>query len=737
MTMLGRVRRRQEDTDPSLITKRPAKNSHTDDFFRALMVQAQRYRLESADFDITQGTILDSQLRPEQFDEITEAILTKLTQLPSIIKAHFSWTWQCATLNRSDEVVSMTLASIHPYNLPLPNYTYQDGRISATGREVFGVLAMFHETKTAQPGKTEPVYSFALPHRDPLMCSVSALAILLHFMFDQKDLISRVPSWNWIDSTTWQTHHVVFGKNVNEPMGGDGLGRMYSSFLDFTTVNSTKKTHLARRTMPSKLEEMGVPADQVDATGHWQGNTRRKVYSSKIPKAAAVALAGFPVGESYYVPWSQVPVPDSLQLKLYPFCEDALALLRANGCKNQGMINFLILLQNLRPFFWRAISAINHRFPKSPLVQRLKILEDSDAEQFLRDWPTLCKQEEHTRHQSLLIEQAFQERPTQNAFAAVVSEIRSLRHTVESSSSQISVIHRRSAILSPSKHSQSDRSQAPFPKHRQLSNPASENHHSVIVGQGAQEVTLPDSEPLDCLEPTITTPYQCRDPQQLSVSLTGTSNTPIHQTPSKFCEIPGQQLHDIRLVISRVGTNNVLHLTPPTSPEQPPPHTQHDLILPPCTAFNQSHYPQFTTHNCTWQHILDAVSNPVELWAAYEPGSLGEYRDIKSLWQAWDEGTFVPNVGHKPALRLIDSRWGDLKNQKTNKKKFPAWRPRNNDNARTKWSRFYFFIKLIQARVDEGSSTDSAVQYFDSLRKDDSVHALFKSLKPKNISKPS
>ncbi|PPR04719.1 hypothetical protein CVT24_011841 [Panaeolus cyanescens] len=406
MTMLGRVRRRQEDTDPSLITKRPAKNSRTDDFFRALMVQAQRYRLESADFDITQGTILDSQLRPEQFDEITEAILTKLTQLPSIIKAHFSWTWQCATLNRSDEVVSMTLASIHPYNLPLPNYTYQDGRISATGREVFGVLAMFHETKTAQPGKTEPVYSFALPHRDPLMCSVSALAILLHFMFDQKDLIGCVSNWNWMEGTTWQMHHVVFGKNVNEPMGGDGLGRMYSSFLDFTTVNSTKKTHLARRTMPSKLEEMGVPADQLK-------NTK-----------SAVALAGFPVGESYYVPWSQVPVPDSLQLKLYPFCEDTLALLRANGCKNQGMMNFLILLQNLRPFFWRVIGAINYRFPKSPLVQRLKILEDSDAKKFLHDWPTLCKQEEHTRHQSLLIEQAFQEKPTQNAFAAVVSEIR-------------------------------------------------------------------------------------------------------------------------------------------------------------------------------------------------------------------------------------------------------------------------------------------------------------------------
>ncbi|PPR04707.1 hypothetical protein CVT24_011829 [Panaeolus cyanescens] len=254
------------------------------------------------------------------------------------------------------------------------------------------------------------------------------------------------------------------------------------------------------------------------------------------------------------------------------------------------------------------------------------------------------------------------------------------------------------------------------------------------------------------LEPTTTphSPYVQTSTQHLAAP--SSSHTPIDPTPlslpatvqappgpSEFGDAPDQYhgIDGVRLVVSRVGTYYVLHLTPPTSPEQPPLHTQHDLILPPCTAFYQLRYPQFTTHNCTWQHILDAVSNPVELWAVYEPGSLGEYRDIKSLWQAWDEGTFVPNVGHKPALRLIDSRWGDLRNQKTNKKKFPAWRPRNNDNARAKWSRFHFFIKLIQDRVDEGCSIDTAVQYFDLLRKDDSVHALFKSLKPKKTPRPS
>jgi len=71
------------------------------------------------------------------------------------------------------------------------------------------------------------------------------------------------------------------------------------------------------------------------------------------PMQAVVALAGFPVGETYFVPWAQVKVPDALQKQIFPFCEDILARLRVSGCQNQGTINFLELLQLLRPFFWR------------------------------------------------------------------------------------------------------------------------------------------------------------------------------------------------------------------------------------------------------------------------------------------------------------------------------------------------------------------------------------------------
>ena len=46
MTMLGRVRRRQEDENPDIRRSRPAKNSRTEDFYKAVMVQSQRLRLE-------------------------------------------------------------------------------------------------------------------------------------------------------------------------------------------------------------------------------------------------------------------------------------------------------------------------------------------------------------------------------------------------------------------------------------------------------------------------------------------------------------------------------------------------------------------------------------------------------------------------------------------------------------------------------------------------------------------
>ena len=48
MTMLGHVRQCQEDEKPEIRTSRPAKTSRTEDFYKAVMIQSQRLRLEYA-----------------------------------------------------------------------------------------------------------------------------------------------------------------------------------------------------------------------------------------------------------------------------------------------------------------------------------------------------------------------------------------------------------------------------------------------------------------------------------------------------------------------------------------------------------------------------------------------------------------------------------------------------------------------------------------------------------------
>lgn len=123
--------------------------------------------------------------------------------------------------------------------------------------------------------KQEPDYNFVLPHKDPLKCPIVALAILLHYQFDQEGLIDRIDGWDWSCAPTWRKVSdqmypsmgsaaevgnkvkLMFGRVVGQPSSGDALRKMYTAMLEPTTITSKKKLHLARRTMPTMMEDMG------------------------------------------------------------------------------------------------------------------------------------------------------------------------------------------------------------------------------------------------------------------------------------------------------------------------------------------------------------------------------------------------------------------------------------------------------------------------------------------------
>ncbi|KAF8582742.1 hypothetical protein K439DRAFT_1661640 [Ramaria rubella] len=203
MVMLGRVRRRQEEDNPNLTLSRPAHTSRTKDFLKSVMVEAQRLQMDDDNFDVAKNTILDYSLFPEQFRQIEHAIF-HLNQLPSIIKSHFAWNWQCATIIRGDELISLPMSCLQPHQIHIPDYLTPDGRRSGTGKWCTGVLSLYYESKVKKPGKKEPDYNFVLPHREPLRCSVAGLALTLHYIFDDQHLLERLPDWDWTRASTWR-----------------------------------------------------------------------------------------------------------------------------------------------------------------------------------------------------------------------------------------------------------------------------------------------------------------------------------------------------------------------------------------------------------------------------------------------------------------------------------------------------------------------------------------------------
>lgn len=46
VTMLGRIRRRQQDSNSGLVQSRPASNSRCQDYIKSVMVEARRMRIQ-------------------------------------------------------------------------------------------------------------------------------------------------------------------------------------------------------------------------------------------------------------------------------------------------------------------------------------------------------------------------------------------------------------------------------------------------------------------------------------------------------------------------------------------------------------------------------------------------------------------------------------------------------------------------------------------------------------------
>jgi hypothetical protein len=161
--------------------------------------------------------------------------------------------------------------------------------------------------------------------------------------------------------------------------------------------------------------------------------------------------------------------------------------------------------------------------------------------------------------------------------------------------------------------------------------------------------------------------------------------THVTMTEDKSGRLDAVQIAlQIELLIGGVSHIHVL----PLSPGPSPPRTAFDLVLPPPEAFclpnvTQPQYPAFAASNSNWQAIFGLIQQPAFLWQCWGPGSLSDYPNIKTLWQAWDEGEVVCGVGRRPPLRSVEKEWGAKVDQRTNKGRLQSWRPHRDAAVRS------------------------------------------------------
>lgn len=215
-------------------------------------------------------------------------------------------------LNRGDELVNLPLGCIQPYGLFIAESMASDlglvgeypVRCACTTRRRRRSQVYVHPLVCVAAGfspvpeqKSEPNCSFILPHRDPLRYPVGSFASMLWFIFDEENLVSHMPEWDWSLLSTWRKVQaasgpsadfihadtfdrrlqikLMYGSKVGKECKPDSLRRTYTTIFDKISSAVRSCIWRSRQTLRTKGELLYMLLCSSRLTKMWQGELRR------------------------------------------------------------------------------------------------------------------------------------------------------------------------------------------------------------------------------------------------------------------------------------------------------------------------------------------------------------------------------------------------------------------------------------------------------------------------------
>jgi len=219
-----------------------------------------------------------------------------------------------------------------------------------------------HSSRTAYPihivvmriaqGKVNAnkvLYGRSIRHRDVNLCAIGSLAL---YLFARLKHTQELDDVDFTCNSSWFNIKLLTDCSCQNNCRAISERSYYKSIkkmCEQLSIPSKHYIHFGRTSgsVVAELEELD--GSNIQDLGNWNVDTRREVYSAKLPMKAMRVMAGHNEQKgSVFIARSLLIPPESLQLQIFPFIEEALEQIKhtPRGCSTAYC--FLQLLTRLR-----------------------------------------------------------------------------------------------------------------------------------------------------------------------------------------------------------------------------------------------------------------------------------------------------------------------------------------------------------------------------------------------------